>query len=318
MMESETLTYKSPLFGRRTGQILINPLSFKESRHFSPDKTFEEFLSIYTITGGMPAYLLEIEPSLSIEDNIIKNVFSKTAFLHNEVEFILREEFREPKNYLSILKAISWGKRKFGEIVNEAGLEKNVLTKYLMTLEKLYIIEKEVPVTEKTPQKSRKGFYLISDNFFRFWFRYIFPHKSDLEIGKFDEVLRKIKESFTILEGLSYEKICREIIWDFSDEIFHFERVGKWWDKNNEIDIVALNPESNEILFGEVKWSNKQIGTNIYEDLKKKAQAVEWGKKGRKEYFALFSKSGFTKDMLELAKKDKVFLIHKDRLLMAF
>ncbi len=314
MMESEVLTYKSPLFGRRTGQILINPFSFKESWIFFPDKNFEELLDIYTITGGMPAYLLEIEPSLSIGDNIVKNVFSKTAFLHNEIEFILREEFREPKNYLSILKAISWGKRKFGEIVNESGLEKNILTKYLMTLEKLYIIEKEVPVTEKTPQKSRKGFYLISDNFFRFWFKYIFPYKSDLEIGKLDEVLRKIKETFAILEGLSYEKICREIIWDFRDEIFHFERVGKWWDKDNEIDIVALNQEANEILFGEVKWSNKQVGTNIYEDLKKKAKAVEWGKKGRKEYFAIFSKAGFTKDMVELAKKDKVFLVHKDKL----
>ena len=315
MMESEVLTYKSPLFGRRTGQILINPLSFRESRHFFPDKNFEEFLSIYTITGGMPAYLLEIEPSLSIEDNIVRNVFSKTAFLHNEIEFILREEFREPKNYLSILKAISWGKRKFGEIVNEAGLEKNVLTKYLMTLERLYIIEKEVPITEKTPQKSRKGFYLISDNFFRFWFKYIFPYKSDLEIDKFDEVLRKIKENFAILEGLSYEKICREIIWDLRDKIFRFERVGKWWDKSNEIDIVALNQETNEIIFGEVKWSNKQVGTNIYEELKEKAQAVEWGKKNRKEQFAIFSKSGFTKDMIILAKKDKVLLVHKDMLM---
>ena len=82
-----------------------------------------------------------------------------------------------------------------------------------------------------------------------------------------------------------------------------------------EIDLVATNYHTNEILFGEVKWSNKQVGTNIYEDLKKKAQAVEWGKKGRKEYFAIFSKSGFTKDMAELAEKDKVFLVHKDKLL---
>ena len=314
MMESETLTHGSPLYGRRTGQILVKPVSFKEGRGFFPKKDFDDFMGVYTITGGMPAYLLQLDADLSIEENIKKKIFPVTEYLHNEVEFILKEEFREPKNYLSILKAIAWGKRKFGEIVNETGLEKNVLTKYLMTLERLQIIEKEVPVTEEAPHKSRKGLYFIYDNFFRFWFQYVFPYKSDLEIGNFDEVLRKIRVSFKILEAASYERVSREIVWDLRNKLFPFEKVGKWWERENEIDLVALNSQSKEILYGEVKWSEKAIGINIYEDLKKKSRLVDWQRDERKEYFALFSRSGFTKDMIDMAKKEKVFLIHKDTL----
>ncbi|KAF0120068.1 MAG: ATPase [bacterium] len=287
MMESEVLIHKSPLYGRRTGQVLIKPLSFRKSWDFFPDKDFDEFLSIYTITGGMPAYLLQWDSALSIEENISNKI---------------------------IIKAISWGKRKFSEIANETGLEKNILTKYLTTLERLQVIEKEVPVTEKSPLKSRKGLYLISDNFFRFWFQYIFPYKSDLEIERFDEVLRKIKESFKNLEAIVYEKVCKEIVWDFMDKIFRFERVGKWWEKEKEIDLVALNWQTKNILFGEVKCSAKEIGTNIFEALKQKAQYVQWQKDGRKDYYLLCSKNGFTKDMLNLARNKNIFLIHKDKL----
>ncbi len=313
MMESEALTYRAPLYGRRTGQFLIKPLLFKEARQFFPKKDFDECLGVYTITGGIPAYILQWDGALSIKDNIKEKIFLSTEFLHNEVEFILKEEFREPKNYLSILRAISWGKRKFGEIVNETGLEKNILTKYLMTLERLQIIEKEVPITEDVPQKSRKGLYAITDNFFRFWFQYVFPYKSDLEIQRYDEVLRKMGESFKMLEAWTYETICRQMLYDFRDELFTFERIGKWWENGREIDVVALNSQTKDILFGEVKWSEKQVGTNIYMELKEKATHVDWNRASRKEHYILFSKSGFTKDMVELAKKDGVQLIYKDK-----
>jgi len=315
MMESETLTYKAPLFGRRTGQILVKPMLCKESRNFFPDKNFDEFISIFTLTGGMPAYLLEMDSKKTLKENIKDRIFLRTEFLHNEVEFILKEEFREPKNYLSILKAISYGKRKFSEIINETGLEKNVLTKYLTVLEKLQIIEKEVPVTEKNPLKSRKGLYQISDNFFRFWFQYIFPYKSDLEIGRYDEVLRKVEESYNNLESFVYERVCKELVNEFKEKLFNFERVGRWWEKEREIDIVALNKETKEILFGEVKWSEKPVGTNIFTELKEKAEYVDWLKGTRKEYYILFSKSGFTDDMLKLAKQERVYLVNKNELI---
>lgn len=315
MMEAETLSQKAPLFGRRTGQILVDPMTFANSWKFFPKKKFDQFMSIYSITDGMPSYLLQIDGEKTIKDNIENKIFSHTEFLYNEVEFMLKEELREPKNYLSILKAISWGKRKFGEIVNDTGLKKNVITKYLTTLERLRLIEKEVPITEKNPGKSRKGLYKISDNFFRFWFQYVFPFKSDLEIGRFTHVLEQFDRLFSTLEAVVYEGVCKELIFDFEKELFAIEKVGKWWEKEKEIDVVALSEKENKIVFGECKWSSKQVGTNILRELKEKSRYVQWGKGKRKEYFILFSKSGFTPDMKKLAKEDgNIVLVEKNKL----
>ena len=314
MMETETLIYKSPLYGRRTGQILLKPFLFQEARQFFPQKSFSEFLAIFTIVGGIPAYLLEIDPDISWRENIKEKIFSKTEFLHNEIEFILKEELREPKNYLAILRAISLNKHKFSEISNETGLARNILTKYLNTLERLQLVIKEITVTEKNPAKSKKGLYKIADNYFNFWFKYIFPYKSFLEMERYLEINRKIKESFNILQSLVYEKVCRELIWDWQNKIFPLERVGRWWDREKEIDIVAVNSPTNQILFGEAKWTKKQIGTNIYQDLKKKAKEVRWGDKKRQEYYILFSKNGFTKDMKKIAQEEKVFLVEQAKI----
>ncbi|MBI2552463.1 ATP-binding protein [Candidatus Uhrbacteria bacterium] len=316
MMESETLIQKAPLFGRRTGQLLLQPLSFSQSWQFFPKMSFVDFLEFYAVVGGMPAYLMQMEGLLSAEENLVAHVLPKTEFLYNEIEFVLKEELREPKNYLSILRAISFGKRKLGEIVNETGIDRTLVNKYLHTLAQLLIVERELPVTEKNPVKSRKGLYRLCDNFFRFWFQYVFPYKSDLEIGRHNEVLRKFREQFNMLTAIAYEEVCRELAPTWQDQLFPFERVGKWWDKNEEIDVVAINQRENQILLGECKWSEKPVGTNIYESLKKKAQLVDWGLEGREERYILFSKSGFTADMKKIAREEKVLLVEKDRLMV--
>jgi len=322
MMESETLNQSAPLFGRRTGQILVDPLNFFQSQKFFPEKNFSEFLNIYAITGGMPAYLKQFEGGGEISDEIKKKIFNKTAFLHNEVEFTLKEELREPKNYLAILRAIAMGKRKLGEIVNEVGLDKATTNKYLSVLINLRLVEREVPITEDKPDKSRRGLYKISDNFFVFWFQYIFPYKSYLEMDNYDYVLEKMfsglkyndnaSSSFKIIAAQVYERVAAELLIAWQDKIFAFERVGRYWDSNQEIDAVGFSSSEKKIIFGECKWSEKQVGTNIYEELKKKVAEVDWNKDDRKEYYILFSKSGFTEEMVKIAKIDGVFLVEKD------
>ena len=315
MMESETLAYKAPLYGRRTAQILIKPFSFFDAWNFYPDLNFEEFLKIYGVTGGNPAYLLKLKDAKNLEEALKQYVFKPIELLFEEVEFILREELREPRQYMSILKAISFGCRKFGEIVNETGFEKGSLHKYLFTLEDLHLIEKEVPVTEKNPEKSRRGLYQIQDQFVKFWFNYVYPYKGEIELGNTISAFSQWGKTFGGIIAQNYELIMREIVRKYQKNIFPFSKIGRWWEGNEEIDLIALNENTNEILFGEAKWSNKQIGTNIYEDLKAKAQKVNWGKKGRKEYFALFSRSGFTPDMKKMAKQESVFLFEKDKLI---
>ncbi len=113
------------------------------------------------------------------------------AYLFSEPEFILREELREPRNYFAILRAISLGKTRAGEIINETGFDKNMVGKYLSVLTDLKIIQREVPITEKSFEKSKKGVYLLDDNFFRFWFSFIFPNKSFIEERELDYLIEK-------------------------------------------------------------------------------------------------------------------------------
>ncbi len=315
MMESEVLGQKAPLYGRRTGQLKVQPFSFHELASMFPAKSFDERLAYYSVLDGIPLYLLRFEPRRSFLENVRRNLLTKGELLYEEAEFILRQELKEPRNYFSILRAISLGKRKLSEIVNETGLPQNVLTKYLSVLRDLRIVDKEVPITELQPEKSKRGLYYITDNFFKFWFRFVFLNKSLLEEGQIALVLRKIKAELPQFSGGIYEEILPEI-WRRAVPALSFPYAGRWWQGDREIDLVALRPEEKTILFGEAKWTNKPVGTNIFEELVAKSEAVEWQKKKRKAYFALFSKSGFTPAMTALARARGIFLFHGEKLLL--
>jgi AAA+ ATPase superfamily predicted ATPase len=315
MMESEVLSQKAPLFGRRTGQIFLKPFSFADASKFYPSLNFDRCLEFVSIAGGNPSYLKRFNPKVSLDRNIIENILRPETFLYDEVEFILWEELREPRNYFAILKAVALGKHMFGEIVNETGLAKSNLHKYLFILEDLRLIQKEIPVTEKNPLKSRKGLYKLQDQFFRFWFRYVLPNKRNIEEGTSDYVLRKIKNDFSAVVADNFETVCQETVRGHQDKLFLFDKIGRWWDKNEEIDLVAVNDEEKKILFGEAKWSKKPVGVDIYDNLKRKSLLVDWNKEERTEYFCLFSKSGFTDSLLKRAEKEKIALFQKDRFL---
>lgn len=313
MMEEHTIHYKSPLYGRRSGQILVKPFSFFELEEIFPGYSFEERILVYSIVGGTITYLKIFLENKNIWKAVENNILSKEQFLYEEVDFLLREELREPRNYFSILLNLSLGKRKMAEIINATGFEKNTISSYLAILSRLLIIEKEVPVTDKIPEKSKKGLYRISDNFFEFWFRYVFRYREFVEEGRSDEVLRDIKGSIGELISRNYEDISCEIVKKRFKGKYGY--VGKWWQNNNEIDIVGLNEVDKEIIFGEVKWSNKQAGTNIFKSLKEKAGLVDWNRGQRKETFILFSKSGFTDNMKKMAKKEGVILVWADKII---
>ena len=309
MMESEVLDYKSPLFGRRTGQMLVTPLDYWHARKFFPGVPADQFMYTYAMLGGTPAYLLQFDPKEGLWANIVNRMLVPEAYLFSEPEFILREELREPRNYFAILRAISMGKTRSSEIINETGFEKNVVGKYLSVLVELRIIRREVPVTEKSFEKSKKGVYVMDDNFFRFWFSFVFPNKSFIEERELDYLVeKKIKPRLDIFTSLTFEDVCRSFVKKGFLEGRRFQQVGRWWTKDAEIDLVGLNEEENEILFGEVKWSVNQVGTDILADLKRKAPLVQWGREGRRESFALFSRSGFTEELVRVAGEEGVCL----------
>ena len=146
MMEETALFHKSPLYGRRTGQFLIKPFRFKEAKDVFPGKNFEEILSIYSIVGGTLLYLNKFR-NKDYLDVVKKEILKKGQPLYEEVEFLLREELREPRNYFVILEALSLGKHKLSEIINETGFDKSTVSRYISILDSLQITKKETPIT---------------------------------------------------------------------------------------------------------------------------------------------------------------------------
>jgi AAA+ ATPase superfamily predicted ATPase len=294
MVEKSLFSHTAPLYGRRTRQMKIEPMKFSALKEFFPKSSFEELLGIYAVLGGTPAYLLEFEKDIF---TTIKNKFmAKDQLLYKDAEFVLREELSEPRYYFSIIRSIASGNTSLGHIMNDTGLSKDVVSKYLVTLQDLDIIERMWPITEHP--KSRKGIYRIKDNYFRFYFRFIFPNLEYIEIGEIDFLLEKIKEEYNNYLGGIFEDVLIEIFKERRDLLpFKPTRIGRWWGKGQEIDLVGVDERHDKILFLEAKYSAKKVGKQLFFDLLKKTKNVKWGSKNRKEYFVLISKSGFVKNL---------------------
>jgi len=300
MMYEQTLSYNSPLYGRRTSAIKLEAIEFKYLDNFFANKTQNELIELYSILYGVPKYLEMFKNAADIYESIEKNILDTNAYLYNEPQFILQNEVSEPITYFSLLEIIAGGEHKIGNIAGK--LNKNVqnITSFMSKLIELDIIYKEVPITESNPSKSKKGLYFIKDNFFRFWFNYVLPYKSQLEIGNTTFVLKKIEENFSGYVAKTYEDLAIKYIL----ENFEVLKCGRWWDKSNEIDAVAI--ADDHLLVAECKYSNKKVGVDILEALKDKVKYIETQLPVKK--YVLFSKSGFTKDLEDL-RSDEIILI---------
>ncbi len=303
MMETEVLSYKSPLYGRRTGQWNVQPFSFQESRKFFKSYSLIDQIRSYAILGGVPFFLEQFNPDLSVKENITENIANKGCVLREETRNLLREELREPKNYFSILKTVAHGKTTFNEIVQHTGIPKNSVNKYLLSLQHLHLLEKKLPVTAH--EKSKQGRYFITDFYFDFWFRFIFPNETFLEQNYEQTVHDLIWPKIDEYVSFPFEQICREIL--LVDQPF-YTKIGSWWYQHHEIDIVALNEQKNIMLFGECKWQNKKMDKFVYERLLEKKELVRWKNNNRKEKIVLFSKSGFTEGLKKIAESENILL----------
>ena len=306
MMESQTLSYSSPLYGRRTAQIRLKQIPFRYYHEFFPDKSPRELVEYYSVTGGVPKYIELFSESDDIYHAIQKNILNRSGYLYDEPHFLLQQEVSEIGNYFSVIRAIAAGNSKLSAISTVLEVKSTSLTKYLKTLIDLDILEREVPVTEENPEKSKKGLYKIKDNYLRFWFAFIYPNMSFIESGNSAIVLDKIRKSMVSGHtAFVYEDVCREQMWKLNANgawPFHFSKLGRWWDSRNEIDIAAIDPDGSNLILGECKFWQEPVGSNILYALEQKAATVEWRKDRRHTWLILFSAAGFTDELKEIAK----------------
>ena len=290
MME-KLMSYRAPLYGRRTGQIKLGALPFKDVAGYVGN--VKHAVEMYSVFGGTPAYITQTDPGHDIYWNIDKNILMFDSFIYRDIKFILLEELDEPRYYFSVLESIASGDTTLGKIINYTGLDRSLVSKYLSVLIELGITKREIPVTESI--KSKKGLYSIKDNAFAFWFRFIFPGEDLIDLGRGEVLLNRIKSGFNTYIGRTFEEVSKEFLWDLNVRTggpFPFSKLGSWWYKEREIDIVALDDESN-IFFCEVKWKDMSEADAyaLIEQLKKKSEHVRWRDENRNEHYGIIART---------------------------
>ena len=303
-MESDVLGHESPLYGRRTGQIDLQPFSFQQARDVVTYDV-EDAIRSYAITGGTPMYLTLFDYDRSLGENVRAQILSPTAVLYNEPEFLLRTELRNPARYMSILEAVATGHTTPNEIAGATGIGSGPLSKYLQTLRRLRLIDRSVPVTASAKQ-SKRSRYRVADEFLRFWFRFVEPNRSSIEEAPGVVYEGTIRPNLPDHVATTFEDVCQEAVWEAirRGELGPYSEVGRWWYGEDEIDIVGLAPDADRVLLAECKWTTEPVGRSLASRLRDKAEHVRWSSDSRDEAFALFSKSGFVDGLADELNDD--------------
>lgn len=310
-MENQVLGQESPLYGRRTGQFKIEPLNYKETAVFHPDLSNSDNALIYGITGGVPHYINKLDVRTNLDEALLANFFDRSCYLYEEPGNLLKQELREPAIYNAIIKAIAEGASRLNDITMKVGEENAVCSKYLKTLIDLGIVRKETPITEKP---GKKTIYLLADNFFRFWYRFVPVNISAIDSGRMAKIYpHAVKQHLSDYMGLTFEKMCQQYLLYYADDLpIELSQIGQWWGpdtkqrKQIQIDIVGTPVEGKEYIIGSCKYRNEKIGTDELKLLKEYASG--FGKGSRYHYY-IFSKSGFTDGLLQAMERGEVTLV---------
>lgn len=262
---------KEPLFGRATARIHLKAFNIDTLKEilsdYYPEYTNEDLLAFYLVTGGVAKYVeMLVEEGCFTRQDIIDYVFSDNSLFIDEGKNVLIDEFgKDYSNYFSILSLIASSKTSRVEM--ESVLEINI-GGFLNRLESDYgLIEKVKPIFSKPNSRSIK--YQIKDNFLNFWFRFIYKHRSAVEIGNIDYIKNIVERDYDLYSGRILEKY-------FSDKMKQervYSGVGTYWEKGNtnEIDIVAVNEYEKRLVVAEVKRNKEKIKMNV---LQQKASSL--------------------------------------------
>ena len=249
-----------PLYGRKTSELKLLPFTYKEAREFFPHYSNEDALTAYSILGGIPLYLSLFDDRLTIKENVIKNCLSTTGYLFNEIETHLRMELKETHFYKNIMLAINAGASTFNTIRDKVGEDAAKIAKYINVMINLGFIKKEIPCGEK--EKSRNTLYSISDNYFAFYFAFIFKHQNMLNGLISPEMYYEkelTKEKLNTFIGHRFEQICETYLKEqfYNGKMpFFAENLGRWWGNNpvlkkqEEIDgelIISSNSPNGRV-----------------------------------------------------------------------
>ena len=326
-IEKELLSEKNPLYGRATGIYKMKEMGFYDAIKFFPEYSDRDKVLTYAVLGGIPHYLRQWNPKLSVDENIKRNILTKGCILYSEVEFLLHQELRETPIYNSIIEAVALGNTKLNDISQKSLLEDTAKTSvYLKNLMELGIVEREFSVDSKIKERANtgRGTYRLTDNFFRFWYAFGFANYSQLEDGDVDGVYEYVvKPALHEFASFAFEDVCREFVrmLQKKNELpFRYSKIGRWMGKTTvrdekasdglrtaetEIDLLCIGKDAKEYLVGECKFKGVPFSYSEYLDTLAKLTPL---KEKSKFYYALFSESGFDQKILDCAAMNETQL----------
>ncbi len=260
--------YGSTTYGRRTGSLKLAPFGWREAGDFVPGWSIEDRVRAWSVFGGVPYYLAEIDSGAGISDAILRSVLYPDGLLRNEPLFLLAQEsrIRDTDNYMSCMRAIAGGKTRLNEIAQRIGKARAEEARpFLEVLEEMEVIERRFPVTLGAGKKVR---YAISDPFLRFWFRFVSTSESRLQTREgarryLDQTVLPELDKFVSEDG--FERICQQWTLEHVDDAVE---VGRWWgsirsreagkaiSRSYEADIAAVDQSGNVVALGSCKWAD--------------------------------------------------------------
>ncbi len=271
LMHRIFMEYREPLYGRCDSIVKLKPFTTAALKQilsdYHPDYTNDDLLALYTLTGGVPKYIeLLLDKGCFTMRKMIDSVVQENSIFLEEGNVLLIQEFgKKYGNYYAILSAIASGKNTTSEISESIGNAS--VGGLLQRLEEDYeVIAKKRPILAKEGTQSVR--YEITDNFLRFWFRYIIRHQDFVQAGLYTKLAEIVKADYPTYSGLVLERYFREQL----REKQIYKNIGSWWESNkgkeadqNEIDIVAISAESSKVFIAEVKRQRKNFKSELFQ-----------------------------------------------------
>ncbi|MHA2033853.1 MAG: ATP-binding protein [Candidatus Thorarchaeota archaeon] len=287
LMSESVLSYASPLYGRRTRDLLLEPLRFEDARQFVK-YPFEDALKLYLTVGGVPEYLLRASEYSGIMDFLRREFFDKMGYFYREPFYMVSQDLRELRTYFAILDAIARGNTRPTRIGNYVGIEGRSIYPYLQALSRLGLVERETPLLGD----SRRGVYVIRDSMFAFWFSLVYANRQAIEQESFE----LSEDLLTPYYGHTFERFVRR---EFFPRLGH-TMVGRWWHRGEEIDIVSVDEKEAKLVLVECKWSRltKSEAHSVIARLQHNAEKISWRRGSRRELYGVVARRVLGKNEL--------------------
>ena len=288
-----------------TGIVKIQPISFAQMVEWFPNKSVEECIIIRSILGGVPKYLLMWDRSKGLRENIIDLFLTRQAPLIEEPEAVLRKELRELSSYNTILISLGRGLIKLNDLFLATGYSRAKISVYIKNLIEMDVVEKLFSANVKNVENTMKGLYRISDSLLSFYYAFVYPNITRIELGKGSEVYDEIIEpALNSYLRPFFADVCREyldLMSQYGKLDHEYSHWQTWYGKKGTIDIVGTD-QKNNMICGICSFEDEIATIESLAELK--ALSMQAGIK--KCSFCLFAKNGFDSSIEELAGAGEV------------